>query len=83
MALQDFAANDRSVVAAEAKTVVHCDFYFCGFGMIGGVIQIAVWIGRIQVDCWWDNVTRASKNGQDHFDASTRPEGMTQVTLRA
>ena len=82
MALQDFAANDGSVVPAEAKAVVHRDFDFRCFRMIGGVIQIAIRIGRIQVDCGWDNVTTASKNGQDHFDASTRPEGMTQVPLR-
>lgn len=83
MVLQDFAANDCSVVSAEAKTVIHGDFDFRRFSMIGGVIQIAIRIGRIQVDCWWNNVAIAGEEGQYHFDATTRPQGMTKVSLRA
>ena len=83
MALQDFAANDGRVVTAEAKTVVHRDFDFRRSSMNGGVIQIAIRIGRIQVDCWWNNVAIAGENGQYHFDAATRPQGMTKVSLRA
>ena len=83
MALRDFAADNRSVVPAEAKTVVHRDFDFRRFSLIGGVIQIAIRIGRIQVDCRWNNVAIAGENGQYHFDAATRPQGMTKVSLRA
>ena len=56
----NFAADYGGVVAAETETVVHRDADLHLTRVIWGVIQVAAWVGSIEVDGRWDNVVIAT-----------------------
>ena len=48
--LRRFTANDGGVMAAETKAVVHRDFDLHLAGMIRCIVQVAVWVRRIEIN---------------------------------
>ncbi len=58
LAVSQLADNDRCVVATEAKAVAHGNLDLAFARLIRRVVQVAIGIGRIQVDGRRDDISQ-------------------------
>ena len=66
--------QQAGIVPAETEAVAHGVGDFLFFGFVGGVVEIAFWIGGVQIDGWGDHVVLDGFAGDDGFDAAGSAE---------
>lgn len=79
----EFAADHGGVMSTEAEAVVHRVSNAAIAWVVWGVIQIAIRIGRIEIDGGWDDVVVAGEDRQDHLDTAAGAEGVSEVSFGA
>ncbi len=71
------AANHHgSIMSAEAKAVAHGHVQTTFAGLMGRVVQVALGVGRIEIDCRRHHLGLQRLGTQDQLDTATRTERM-------
>src|ERR1700690_2072277 len=82
-AVSNLADGQAGVMAAEAEAVADGRLHAALAGLLWSVIQIALRIGRIQVDRGRDHTIAKGQDAENQLDTAARPKQMTDLALRA
>ena len=74
-----FAKGQRGIEATETEGIAQRVIHSAAHGLTGAVIQIALFIGVMQVHRWRDQIVEAGQRGDDAFRGASGRDQVTEL----